>query len=451
MSILNNVRKLFGIKEEAKEVPTDHWMGPGYDFRQWQHDDLETDKNQVLSTNEEIFGVVTRLSNTMASLPLHKYHKYDEQDDSLASLIRVQPNPNMSGFELIRGTERARNVAGNGYIWIKRDLTGTPVELWPIDPGSVTIQRNIDDGSIWYRVDDAEGHHFLLPNIDMIHVRHISQISSTVGISPIDVLTGSLRFQKAIEDFSMREMSKKDMFVLKYDRSMKESARKAMIQDFTRMVREDGGAIVQEAGWDIDHFNSDFKPTDLSTSEGITRMRIANAFNVPLSFLNDGTAKSTVNVEHVMTQFVITTLVPIVREYESELNRKLLTSNQIARGNYFKFNVNGLMRGDTAARTEFYQMMIRNGLATQNELRKLEDLPPLKEKSANMTWISKDLFPAESQLEASLNPVSGQTDKAKGNINDDQQDDQNQPVKGGDASDRGKDKKDNESAKVSNN
>ena len=100
-----------------------------------------------------------------------------------------------------------------------------------------------------------------------------------------------------------------------------------------------------------------------------------------------------------MAQFVEMTLLPIVKQYESEFNRKLLTRSQRARGFYFKFNVNGLLRGDTAARTEFYQMMIRNGIATSNDLRKLEELPPTDNKNADQLWITGDLYPMDLDIQ----------------------------------------------------
>ena len=211
-------------------------------------------------------------------------------------------------------------------------------------------------------------------------------------------------------------MQKKDQYIIKYDRSISPEKRDAMINDFVRMFKENGGAVVQEKGFDYDRFASDFHPSDLKTAESITRSRIANAFNVPLSFLNDtvGSSHTSSMSEQAMIQFVQMTLVPIVKQYEAEFNRKLLTQSQRASGFYFKFNVNGLMRGDTAARTNFYQMMIRNGIATQNDLRKLEDLPPIDEESANITWISKDLFPSVNQMKASLQDASDKENSAKG-------------------------------------
>ena len=166
------------------------------------------------------------------------------------------------------------------------------------------------------------------------------------------------------------------------------------------MVSENGGAVVQEKGFQFDRFESRFQPGDLSTTNSITRSRVATAFNVPLSFLSEtieqGNGKSN---EQIMAQFVEMTLLPIIKQYESEFNRKLLTRSQRARGFYFKFNVNGLLRGDTAARTEFYQMMIRNGIATSNDLRKLEELPPTDNKNADQLWITGDLYPMDLDIQ----------------------------------------------------
>ena len=270
--------------------------------------------------------------------------------------------------------------------------------MWPLDPGAVTVKRNIDDNSIWYDVNSTE-YHFLVFNTEIIHVKHITPLTGTLGISPLDVLKGPLKFKKAVEDFSLNEMDKKDAYIIQYDRSVNPENRKALINDFRRMITENGGAVVQEKGFEINRFDSNFQPSDLSTTNSITRSRVATAFNVPLSFLNEsldtGNGKSN---EQVMLQFVEMTLIPIVTQYESEFNRKLLSNSERARGIYFKFNINGLLRGDTASRTAFYQTLIRNGIATVNDLRKLEELPPSDAKNADQLWITGDLYPIDTDI-----------------------------------------------------
>lgn len=434
MGLWQNIKSAFsGDVKQKVENGTGTWDGPGFHFNNWANSNFYGSHNGALRTNDEIFGVISRLANTLSSLPIHEYHNYKEVNTSLSDLLEGEANPSLSSFQLINQLETSRNTDGNAYAWIERDENGTPIHLWPLDPGTVIVKRNVDDNSIWYEVNSDE-YHFIVFNTEILHAKHISPLTGVLGISPLDVLKGPMKLQKAIEDFSLNEMSKKDNYIIKYDRSISQEKLDALLDSFRKMVNNNGGAIVQERGFDIDRYESTFQPGDLSSANSVTRSRVATAFNVPLSFLNEtldtGNGKSN---EQVMAQFVQMTLVPIVKQYESEFNRKLLTRGQRARGFYFKFNVNGLLRGDTAARTEFYQMMIRNGIATQNDLRKLEDLPPLSDKSADVTWISKDLFPTENQMKAS-------TDVAESDNSD-----QSQPMKGGDDNGTGKD------AQVSNN
>jgi HK97 family phage portal protein len=116
-------------------------------------------------------------------------------------------------------------------------------------------------------------------------------------------------------------------------------------------------------------------------------------FNVPVHMLNDSEGQSYSSMEQMMREFVQLTLMPIVRQYEQEFNRKLLTQAERSAGFYFKFNVNALMRGDTAAQGDYYTKGIRSGWLKPNEVRQLEDLPP--EPEGDRLFISGDLYPMD--------------------------------------------------------
>lgn len=432
MGLWKSFKGLF--KEQA--TTKSNYVGKGYDFTQWQGANFFGSKNEILRRNEEIFSIVTRLANTLSSLPVHLYRNYEQITNNISELVEQEANPSMSAFQTLNQLEVSRNTNGNGYLFIERDAMGAPINLWAIDPSTVTVKRNIDDNSIWYEVHSEE-YNFLVFNTEMIHVKHISPLTGVLGISPIDVLQNTLKFSKAVEDFSLNEMKKKDSFVIKYDRSMDVPKREALIKDFVNMINNHGGAVVQEKGFEYERWQNAFQAGELSATEGITRTKIANAFNVPLSFLNDGQTKSTASTaENVMTQFVQMTLLPIVKQYEAELNRKLLTQNQRHRGYYFKFNVNGLMRGDTSARTQFYQMMIRNGIATPNDLRRLEELPPSKDKEADQLLITGDLYPLNLPIsERTKHGTNARSDNQPDleHNSDNQPDVASQPTKGGDS------------------
>ena len=95
-----------------------------------------------------------------------------------------------------------------------------------------------------------------------------------------------------------------------------------------------------------------------------------------------------------MQLFVNMTLSPIVKQYEREFNKKILTPKERINGIYFKFNLNALLRGDSAARQAFYHGAIRDGWMAQDEVRMLEELPPKGGKASEL-WISGDMYPLE--------------------------------------------------------
>ncbi|VDG18551.1 phage portal protein [Lactobacillus sakei] [Lactiplantibacillus mudanjiangensis] len=350
--------------------------------------------NNRLDNNELIFSVISRLANTLSSLPLKEFKKYDEQDDDVARLLKFTANPNASAFRLINNLEVSRNATGNGFALIERDYLYQPVNIWNIPAAYVTPMIDRSDNSLWYEITGLNGN-LMVYNTDIIHVKHVSGPERILGISPLDVLKGALDFDKAVADFSMSEMSKTDSFMLKYGANVDDNKRKSVIDDFRRFKNDNGGVLFNEPGVEIDKIQRDFVASDIASTDETTRIRIANAFNIPVSFLNDLNGQGYASNEQLMTQFVQMTLLPIIRQYETEFNRKLLNINQQSNGFYFKFNVNGLLRGDMAARTSYYQTMIRSGSMTMNDVRSLEDLPPSSDPNADKLYISGDLYPID--------------------------------------------------------
>ena len=84
---------------------------------------------------------------------------------------------------------------------------------------------------------------------------------------------------------------------------------------------------------------------------------------------------------------------PMLVRYEQTITRKLLKPAE--RSLYRpKFSVEGLLRADSAARAAFYNQMLRNGVMSRNEVRRLENLPPVDggdvlTVQVNMTTLDK--------------------------------------------------------------
>lgn len=389
------------------------WKGPGFDFSNWFGRTFWGVDNSKLATNENIFSVITRISNTMASLPLKLQQKHEVLSNNIIDLLVNEPNPNMNGYELINKMEVSRNETGNAYVLIQRDIRFQPESLIPLDSTYVTPFINTDDGALWYQVQGVNGNYYI-HNMNMLHVKHITGSSRWAGISPISVLKNTIEYDKAVQEFSLSEMQKKESFILEYAANVKPEIRDRIIDDFKRFYAENGGILFQEPGVKLDEIQRKYVASDTLASERITRSRVANVFNMPVSFLNDNEGSSYGSNEQMMLQFVTMTLTPIVKQYEKEFNRKLLTKNDRRAGMEFKFNLGGLLRGDTAARTAYYQAAIRGGWLSQDDVRKLEDEPPVG-GNASKLWVSGDLYPIDMDptQRKTTTPIKGGDESGK--------------------------------------
>jgi len=108
---------------------------------------------------------------------------------------------------------------------------------------------------------------------------------------------------------------------------------------------------------------------------------VARWFNLPPHKLKDLTKSSFSNIESEQISFVTDSILPWLVRLEQNYNMQLLTDGdraQYGRGRlYFKHIVEGLLRGDAAARGTFYGALLDRGVFSINEVRALEDLDPV--------------------------------------------------------------------------
>lgn len=100
---------------------------------------------------------------------------------------------------------------------------------------------------------------------------------------------------------------------------------------------------------------------------------IARIFRVPPHMVGDLEKSSFSNIEQQSLEFVKYTLDPWVIRWEQALYRTLLSEEE-KKTVFFKFNVEGLLRGDYASRMNGYATARQNGWMSANDIRELEDL-----------------------------------------------------------------------------
>jgi HK97 family phage portal protein len=67
-----------------------------------------------------------------------------------------------------------------------------------------------------------------------------------------------------------------------------------------------------------------------------------------------------------------------LKRIEMALEKQLLTARDRVEGVTIEFNLEGLLRADSKSRSEFYASGLQNGWFTINEVRALENMPPVE-------------------------------------------------------------------------
>ena len=160
--------------------------------------------------------------------------------------------------------------------------------------------------------------------------------------------------------------------VLEYTGDLDKAAEEKLVGGFERFANgsENSGKIIPvPLGMKL--VPLDIKLTDSQFFElkKFNALQIAGAFGIKPNQLNDYEKSSYSNSEMQQLSFYVDTVLFILKQYEEELNYKLLTKEEIEEGYHFKFNEKVLLRTDSKTQMEILSKGVNNGLIMPNEGR----------------------------------------------------------------------------------
>ncbi|MCY8916277.1 phage portal protein [Bacillus atrophaeus] len=352
--------------------------------------------------NEAIFSAVSRLGNTFASLPLKLFDDNFQQPSDCAGFNLLRDGPRyFTRFDFFRDIETIRNLKGNAFVQLFRNVNGQIVDMALVKPGCCEPVLDITSGELFYAVssvDNAPNQQTMYVHYsEMLHFKH-ARFGQVMGMNPIDLLKNTIDYDHEVRKISMNQLNgTNEGLIVRFDGSLDEEQKEAHIKAIAGFYRDNGGLLVEESGITITRVERQVVDPKLIDIDKVTRSRVAMVYNVPEHFLGDNTSSFS-SLEQLNLEFVTNNLMPTLKQYEEELNKKILTPDQKRRGYHFTFVVNSLLRGDTQTRQNYYQAAVRNSWMRPNEVRLEEGQPPDPDENANKLWISGDLYPIETPV-----------------------------------------------------
>lgn len=378
------LRKLFGASPENPSTSLGNpnewlveWMGGGG----FADSGMLVDKRSSMQVTA-VFRCVSILAGTVASLPLMVYRRTDTGKELAANhpayrLLHDAPNDRMTSMTFRELLMVSLLLDGNAYAPIRWAGNGYPVEMAFALPERTEVFLT-ESKRLAYRVADEDGSRSVVTAPNMLHIPGLG-FDGIKGMSVISAVARQSVGLALAMDGSLSRLhanGARPSGAVESDAGLTPDAFKRLKSQFDNLysgVANAGKTVFLDKGMKFSPIQ--INPVDAQTLESrrFQVTDIARIFGVPPHMIGE-TDKATswgTGIEQMTIGFVQYSLRPWLVRIEQELNRKLF-----GRGFFCEFNLDGLLRGDSKTRAEFYASGIQNGWMKPNEARGLENLPP---------------------------------------------------------------------------
>ena len=338
------------------------------------------------------------LAEDSASLPLILYKRRSDggkdraTDHPLYSLLHDSPNPEMTAFSF-REAYKAHILAwGNGYAEIVhgKGLVGRGVvtELWPITPNRVTVKRNkgeiknLPKNAIYYYIGMTGTGlpDVALPKEKVLHTPGLS-FNGFTGYSPIAAAREAMGLGKTLEEFgaSYFENGIRPSFIVSSSVPIKDTkTRREALEEVYGGLGHAHRIMLLEEAEKIEKIGVPNDEAQFLESRRFQNIDIGTRiYRIPPYMYGEMDKTAFANVEQQAIDYVTKTLRPWLVRQEQSFNMTLIPKEQ--RGDYFfEHLVDGLLRGDSAARADYYSKAKSGRWMTTNEIRARENMNPIE-------------------------------------------------------------------------
>lgn len=357
----------------------------------WYPDGMRGDAGEVVTDDSAmslsaVWACVNLLAGTIASLPLIVY-RTDAQgrrtvarDHPLYRVLHDSPNYDQTAVDFWEFANASIELWGNAYARVERSV-GQVSGLYPIAPGLVFVRR-LANGDLEYRWTE-NGKSYVETDATMLHIRGFGG-NPLGGMSTLHFGRNAFSLARAI-DRSAGGMFKNGLRpsgVLTFEKWLSPEQRTLTKNELTEQflgAANSGRPLVLEGGTKWEQLTISPEDAQMLESRGFSVEEICRIFGVP-PFMVGHTQKVTSfgsGLEQQVLGFQKFTLRRRLKRIEQALEKQLLRPEDRAAGITIEFNLEGLLRGDSAARASFYQSGLTNGWMTINEVRALENMPPV--------------------------------------------------------------------------
>ena len=398
---------IFSRLFRARDKPQNKTVGSSFSFMMGGSTSGKSVTERSSMQMTAVYACVRILSEAIAGLPLHLY-RYKEDggkeqavDNNLYRLLHDEPNPEMTSFVFRETLMTHLLLWGNAYAQIIRNGKGEVIALYPLMPNKMSVDRD-EKGQLYYTYSRANeeaatmtGNTVILKPSDVLHIPGLG-FDGLVGYSPIAMAKNAIGMAIACEEFGAKFFANgaAPSGVLEHPGTIKDPAKVRDSWNSTFGGSANSGKVaVLEEGMKYTPISISPEQAQFLETRKFQINEIARIFRVPPHMVGDLEKSSFSNIEQQSLEFVKYTLEPWVVRWEQALSRALLSITEKPTY-FFKFNLEGLLRGDYQSRMNGYAIARQNGWMSANDIRELENQDRIPaEEGGDLYLINGNMLP----------------------------------------------------------
>ena len=332
-----------------------------------------------------IYGAISLISDSISSLPVDTFIRRD------GSRFAFRPRPAWVSRPDVDTTKEAFWGAvivsllldGNAFVRVYSNDAGEVVNLNVLNPQKVKIHRN-GLGRVMF---ELEGEDNMLSSDEVIFIPDVVRPGQIRGVSRVEALKENWGLAIALQNYAAKFFGSgtQTSGIIEFPGNLNAEQAKNLQEGFDSRHKGWGRAHktgIISGGAKYIQTSVENDKAQFLDSRRMAVEDVARAFNVPSNFLNLPGTNTYASVEQNSLMFVKYCLRPIVQKLESAFTPLL---SRVPGGNtaFIKFNLDGLLRADINTRMSAYSTGLQSGFLTINDVRKLEDLQPVQDPSAD--------------------------------------------------------------------
>jgi HK97 family phage portal protein len=403
MGLVSRTLNLFGLQKRSVSnlVTPQPWMFGGASFGGVKG--MNVNRNTALSISA-VYRAVDLISGVIASIPFYVYKKEGEnRKRDLNHIVSRRFNRSasswMNSYDFKKTLAVHLLIDGNAYVWIKPDGAYKLLDYRQVYPFLFEDEK-------FYRVTSIKGG--VLSDSEVLHFKgisfgadgaEVSQYSEGLkGVSPIsatyDIHSGALA--ETVFSNKFFENGANPSGVIEHPELMTDTSYNRLKTSFDASyggLNNVGKTVVLEQGGKYKQISINPRDAMLIEKKKLTVEDIARVYGVPPHLLYNLDRATYNSVENLSTEFVKYTIKPRLEALESEIDFKYFGDDLSYE---VRADIDSLLRGDSAARAEFYRTLFNSGAMSPNEIRAREGTNPYE--GGNQKFIQVNMMPVVPEM-----------------------------------------------------